>query len=106
MKSLFARNKKGYQFTQLPMLAVLFGIAIVATVVMADVIESMRSGFVTGRAGCNRTVKSGCGYDYNISSYGLEGQKELGSWYDMIGMIIAASVIITTLFFVFKGAQN
>jgi hypothetical protein len=84
-------NKKGYQFTQLPMLAIVFGIAIVATVVIASITQNLRD---------NQTSNT---YARNISNYGLQGLNELGSWYDMLGMIIAASVIITTLFVVFKG---
>ena len=93
MKSLFSmflpRNKKGYQVSDIAPIAIMLGLAIVATVVIAQVVTQVQTDTVANS------------YARNISNDGLAGLGELGSWFDTIGLVIAAAIIIGILVYAF-----
>ena len=95
-------SKKGYQINDLAPIAIALGLAILITVVMANITGNIQDDYVTGTAGCNSTTTASCGYSYNISDNGLQGLDELGSWFDTMGLVIAAAVIIGILVYAFS----
>ena len=83
------KYKKGYGVADIAPMAIMLGLAIVVTVVMADVVTQIQEDQVANS------------YGYNISTSGLEGLDELGSWFDTIGLVVAAAVIIGILVYAF-----
>jgi len=94
-------SKKGYQVSDIAPIAIALGLAIIVTVVMANVVTNVQTDQVTNTDGCNSTDVSACGYGYNVSSNGLSGLDELGSWFDTIGLVVAAAIIIGILVYAF-----
>jgi len=88
MNKLFS-SKKGYQVGDIAPIAIALGLAIVTTVIMANVVTDVQADQTSGT------------YGYNISSNGLSGLDELGSWFDTIGLVVAAAVIIGILVYAF-----
>ena len=84
------KSKKGaYTVGEIAPMAIMLGLAIVTTVIMADVVSDVNE---------DQTANS---YGDNISTNGLKGLDELGSWFDTIGLVIAAAIIIGILVYAF-----
>lgn len=77
--------------------AILIGLAAIVSSITADIVNSMQVDQVSGATGCNATARTNCSYAYNISTYGMQGIDEQASWYDTIGLVIAAAVVIAIL---------
>lgn len=86
-------NKKGYTIRDLLPLALLMTVSIIAVSIGADVVDSVQEDQTSGS------------YAYNISSNGLEGINELGSWFPTIALVVAAAIVIGVLVysFAFRG---
>ena len=89
MKKLF-NHKKGYQVNDIAPIAIALGLAIVVTVIIAKVVSDVEADQTAGS------------YGENISLNGLAGLDELGSWFDTIGLVVAAAVIIGILVYAFS----
>lgn len=70
-------------------LALLLVVTAIAVGIGADVLTDVQS---------DQTANS---YAHNISTEGLTGVAELGSWLDTIGLVIAAAVVIGILVYSF-----
>ena len=57
----------------------------------------VKDDFVTGVAGCNATVKTSCGLDYNATVSAQEGVSALADKMPTIGLIGAIVVVISLL---------
>lgn len=86
-----------FNLNQLGVVAIAFVFVAVVIGIGADVLGDIRDGQVTNTAGCNSTVKTACGYDYNASTRGLESVDELGSWLPTIALVVAAAFVIGVL---------
>lgn len=75
-------------------LGILFVVIAIAMGLGAQVLGEIQDDQVTNTAGCNSTVTSLCGYDYNSSVNGLEAIDELSGWLPTIGLVVAAAIII------------
>ena len=75
-------------------LAILLVVAAITLSIGADILDTMRAGYITNTAGCNTTNQTICGYDYNASLGAVQGVDELGSWQPTIGLVVAAAVVI------------
>ena len=53
--------------------------------------------FVTGAAGCNSTVTSGCGSAYNATGSSLEGIDNMAEKIPTIALVIVAAILIGIL---------
>jgi len=62
-----------------------------------QVMGDVRSDMITGEAGCNSTVTSSCGTDYNATSSAIEGVSKIPEKLPTIALIIVAAVIIGIL---------
>ena len=84
---LFKRRmgKKAISIAALSMMAILFGVAIIATSIVADIVTDIRTTQTTDSA------------SYNISTKGLSGTLNLAARYPTIGTVIGAAVIIGIL---------
>ena len=61
--------------------------------VTGDIKEDM----LTGEAGCNATVTSSCGLEYNATGDAQEGVSNITSKFGIIGSVIAAAIILGIL---------
>lgn len=89
-------GKKGsVQLGQLLPVAILFGVVILATSIVADIVQTVNDGQATASIA------------KNISGQGLTGIKQLGLWYPTLGMVIIAAVVISVLVgaFAFGGKR-
>ena len=62
-----------------------------------QVVGDMKDGFVTNTAGCNATVTSSCGYDYNATVDVQTGIGNITSKFGIIGSVAAAAIILGIL---------
>ena len=112
---LFSKNKKGYQIKDIAPIVIMIGIAIVAMGIMTQVTDSVAAGNCKNSTYVwNSSVGlcvnasdgqhySGAGESYatNISIDGMAGLSEFGSWFDTIGLVLAAAIIIGILVYAF-----
>jgi len=82
-------NKKGYTVKDLLPVALILTVSIIAVTIGADVVNDVNA---------DQTADS---YADNISTSGLEGLDELGSWFPTIGLVIAAAIVIGVLVYSF-----
>jgi NADH:ubiquinone oxidoreductase subunit 6 (subunit J) len=85
-------NKKGYQLGDIVPLVLMLVIAVVVTAVGAS---------ITNKISDQQTANS---YAANISGQGLLGLNEFGKFFQTIGIVIAASVVIGILVTSFRVA--
>jgi len=84
------------------------GLVIVVLVIVlaygADVTDEVRGDFITNTAGCNSTVTTNCGTNYNVTQDGLESMEKLSSKIPTIVTVVVAAVIIGILvtYFAFR----
>lgn len=83
-------NKKGYQLRDLLPIALVFVVATIAISIGADVIDSVQD---------DQTADS---YAYNVSTNGLTGMDELGSWLPTLALVVAAAIVIGVLVYSFS----
>lgn len=83
-------NKRGYQLRDLMPIALIFVVATIATSIGADVVTDVRD---------DQTANS---YARNISTAGLDGLWELGSWYPTLALVVAAAIVIGVLVYSFS----
>ena len=83
------KHKKGYQVKDIAPIAIMLGLAIIVTAIIADVVTDVQADQTSGTAA------------HNISTDGLAGLSELGSWFDTIGLVVAAAIIIGILVYAF-----
>ena len=88
------KKKNGFTVEELLPLSIAFVVVTIAIAMGANVLSQIQAGEVTGVAGCNATVTTGCGYSYNATDNGLASLDELSSWLPTIALIVAAAVII------------
>jgi len=62
-----------------------------------QVTGDIKSDMVTGATGCNATVTSGCGFDYNATEDTQEGVANITSKFGIIGSVVAAAIILGIL---------
>jgi len=86
---LIKNLKKSFTLRELPMLAILFVVAVVVISVGSDVVQTL---------GNTQTVAD---WDHNVSQEGLKGLKQMSQWLEIIGLVVAASVVIGILFVYF-----
>jgi len=93
--------KKKYSAVDLTDLAI--GIVVLGIVVSigATILINARDTFVTGALGCNATVTTSCGVDYNLSNAAATGLAEYGNWFDIIVIVGVAAVILSLIFMAF-----
>lgn len=65
--------------------AIMLGLAAIVSSITADIVSDVQA---------DQTANS---YAANISGYGLQGIDEQASWYDTIGLVIAAAIVIAIL---------
>ena len=76
-------KKKGFlTLAQLPMAVIVFGVAVIVVGVIATVLEKIATTQTSGGAAANATA------------YGLQGINTLAQFFNPIGVIIAAVIII------------
>ena len=95
-------------FSQLPSIAIVLGIAIVAFVVMSIVTQSLQDTARTDNgetATCNSTtgIYTGCGAVYNMSGQGLTLFSNIGSQFGLLGTITILGIIVGVLIMLFGG---
>lgn len=95
-----------YKLQDLLPVALVFVVATVAISVGADILTGIQTDYVTGAAGCNSTDTSTCGYEYNISAYGLGSLTELGTWLPTIALVISAAIVIGVLIYSFAFGKR
>ena len=78
-------------------IAIAFVFIAVVLGVGATVLSSVRTGQITGAAGCNSTNITGCGTAYSASTNGLESLDELSGWLPTIALVVAAAIVIGVL---------
>ena len=83
-------NKKGYSLRDLLPVAMIFVVATIAISIGADVIDSVQDDQTSGS------------YAYNVSTNGLTGMDELGSWLPTIALVVAAAIVIGVLIYSFR----
>ena len=83
------KNKKGLQLRDLLPVALLLVVATLAISIGADVLSNVRSDQSSGTAA------------YNVSTFGLSGMEELGSWVPTIALVVAAAIVIGVLVYSF-----
>lgn len=81
--------KKNFTLRELPMLAILFVVAVVVMSVGSDILSTL---------GNTQTVED---WDHNVTQEGLKGMKQMSQWLEIIGLVVAASVVIGILFVYF-----
>ena len=62
-----------------------------------SIVDDVRLEFVTNVAGCNATTRATCGAAYNATVDTVDGVSELASKLPLLGLVIAAAVIIGVL---------
>ncbi len=88
------RNKKGYRLQDLLPVAIIFVVATIAISIGADILSGVRDG---------QTVDTA---SYNVSTYGLQGMLELGSWVPTLALVVAAAIVIGVLVYSFAFGRN
>lgn len=86
---LITRLKKNFTLRELPILAILFVVAVIVMSVGSDIVNTLRGTQVADE------------YDYNVSTEGLKGLRQMSQWLEIIGLVVAASVVIGILFVYF-----
>ena len=69
----------------MPGIVLMFGLAVVITAIMANILTDVNA---------DQTADS---YADNISTNGLEGLDEMGSQFDLLGMVIIFGIVIGVL---------
>lgn len=69
----------------------------------ADVVSDIQDDFVTNTAGCNATVTSSCGTEYNISADALQGISTTSEKLPTISSVAVAAIIIGIILTAFGG---
>ena len=62
-----------------------------------QVTGDIKEDFVTGTAGCNATVTTQCGIEYNATGDAQTGVSNITSKFGIIGSVIAAAIILGIL---------
>lgn len=75
-------SKKGFSITEVPMLAITFGVIAIILGVMATVLTQVQTTQTTG------------GYAYNITQAGLVAQNTLSGWQQTWIVIVASAVVL------------
>ena len=102
-------NKKGQAFgavagvTGLVSLAIIFVIYAIVSSYGAEIVGDTGDDFVTNTAGCNATVKTACGTEYNITQNSLNGIDATAEKMPTVGRIVVAAIIITVILAAFGG---
>jgi len=86
---IVSRLKKNFTLRELPILAILFVVAVIVMSVGSDIVNTLRG------------TQTSDEYDYNVSTEGLKGLKQMSQWLEIIGLVVAASVVIGILFVYF-----
>lgn len=104
------RGKKGAMgLSDLAPIAIAFVFVAVVLTVGADVLADVQSGQgvgVVSACGLNSTggtggtlLWTGCGFDYNATTSGLNSLQELTGWLPTIALVVAAAIVIGVLAF-------
>lgn len=86
-------NKRGVSIGEIPTIAIVMTIAIVATSVGALILGQVQ-GTMTGYS-----------YEYNVTYYGLTAMLTFATWFGTI-LIIVAAVIVISLLFKLRGSAG
>jgi hypothetical protein len=86
-------NKKGVSLQQLAPFVILFVVTTIVLSIGADILGSVRDG------------QTALSYEYNITTEGLEGSEEIGSWLDTIGLVLGASAVIGIIYMFFMRGR-
>ena len=88
-------KKKGYSLVEIPFLAMVFGVGIITTSIVAQIVGDVRA---------DQTIDT---VQYNVSTKGLAGQLKFANWFSTIGLILGAVIVISALgtMFVFNRKQ-
>jgi len=98
------KTKKGQlSIGSLLPIGITFVVLAIALGLGATVLDSIQDTQIdsTARCGLNSTggtggtlLYDGCGYDYNVSSFGLDSVDEVSSWMPTVALVVVAVVII------------
>ena len=98
----FNKNKKG--IAQVPgiltaLLTVVVIVAVIGLVMLytGAIVEDVQDDYVTGVAGCNETVTTGCGTAYDIADNALDNSADLSDKQSSITGVTIAGFIIAIL---------
>ena len=100
MKTL---NKKAQAGNLQAFILSIVGVAVVLAVGLIVLAELADTQANTGAAGCNATVKTACGTEYNITQNSLDGLDATAEKMPTVGRIVVAAIIITVILAAFGG---
>lgn len=73
------------------------GIGVIVIAVIAIMLGAFQSGLITNTAGCNSTVTTACGYDYNVTGRGLTFLDNATSKFATAGTIVGVLFLLGIL---------
>ena len=70
------------------------GIGVIVIAVIAIMLGAFQTDLITGSAGCNSTVLTGCGYDFNVTVRGLDFLDNATSKFSTAGTIVGVLFLL------------
>jgi len=77
--------------------AIVFVVVSIVLSLGLNIQSETQEEFVTDSAFCNSTHTNACGYEYNATQDGIEGNAKLSSYLPLMGLVVAAVVIISLI---------
>lgn len=92
-------NRRGLGIGDMAPLAIAMVFVAVVLGIGATILGDVQDDYVTGAAGCNATVTTGCGYAFNATQNGLEATDTFSGWLPTVALVTAAAIVISVLSF-------
>lgn len=77
--------------------AISFVVVVIVIALGGSLMGTFQANQVTGAAGCNATVTTGCGIPYNVTVQGMNGMKTFGDYLPTIAIVLVIAVIIAII---------
>jgi hypothetical protein len=90
------------ELNQLSGVAVTLVVAAIVIALGLNILGETRTEFVDNTVGCNATYKTGCGEAYNATIDAQEGVGKLSSKLPLIGLAVAAVIVISVIVGAFR----
>lgn len=94
IKQLKKKAQASFGLNSLLPLGITFLVLAIAMGLGASVLSDIQTDQVTGAAGCNSTVTSACGVDYNSTGFGLQSVNTITKWMPTIALVVVSAIII------------
>jgi len=91
---IFSKKGQSIGLNSLLPIGITFVVLAIGLGLGAEVLSQTQDTYITGAAGCNSTVTSACGIDYNSTSFGLNSVNTVAKWTPTIALVVVSAVII------------